>query len=40
VPAIGYLAFFTVVQWYMIVLTLNYLQQRRKLTESQLPVAM
>ena len=30
----GYLVFFSVVQWYMIVLTLNYLQQRRKLTES------
>ena len=36
VPSIGFLFFFTVVQWYMIVLTLNYLQQRRKLTESQL----
>jgi hypothetical protein len=34
---IGYLVFFSVVQWYMIVLTLNYLEQRRKLTEIPPP---
>jgi hypothetical protein len=33
VPSICFLVFFTVVQWYMIVLTLNYLQQRKKLTD-------
>jgi hypothetical protein len=33
VPSIGFLLFFTLVQWYMIVLTLNSLQQRSKLTE-------
>ena len=38
-PAIGFLIFFTVVQWYMIVLTLNYLEQRIKLAETQLPCA-
>jgi hypothetical protein len=37
VVVIDYLVFFSVVQWYMIVLTLNYLEQRRKLTESLPP---
>lgn len=38
-PAIFFLIFFTVIQWYMIVLTLNYLQQRKKLSGSPAPIA-
>ena len=36
--SIAFLIFFTVIQWYMIVLTLNYLQQSEKLNQF-LPVA-
>lgn len=37
---IAFLIFFTVVQWYMIVLALNCVQQRKKLIESQAPIAV